>query len=480
MIRNSTIARLHESWQGIRAAKDGSTTTIFALAMVPVFGLIGATVDYSRASSMRAAMQNAVDTTALAIATAAPSQTSDQLHSSAESYFNAVFTRPDAQNIHVSATYSAANGTAVVVNASATVKTSFMRVMGLPNISVSASGTAAYGMSRLRVALVLDNTGSMADAGKIGALKTAAKNLIDQLKGSATNNGDVYVSIVPFNKDVNVGAARYAASWIRWTDWDAANGGWQLVSLPSWPDAASAVGVPQWNGTWPSLANPVILAKHDVDDDNRNGDDDNNGKAKKTNTWVPNSHSTWNGCVTDRDQDYDIRNTVPDTGIAATLFPAEQYSTCPVEMMALSYDWMSLKSKIDSMSPNGNTNQSIGLAWGWLSLMQGSPLNAPAEDPNYTYQKIIILLSDGLNTQNRWTTDEPTIDARQQLLCNNINAARVTIYTIQVNTGGDPTSKLLKNCASDTSKWFVLTQANQIVSTFKQIGTNISKLRIAK
>ena len=31
--------------------------------------------------------------------------------------------------------------------------------------------------------------------------------------------------------------------------------------------------------------------------------------------------------------------------------------------------------------------------------------------------------------------------------CANINAAKVTLYTIQVNTGGDPTSTLLKNCA---------------------------------
>ena len=32
--------------------------------------------------------------------------------------------------------------------------------------------------------------------------------------------------------------------------------------------------------------------------------------------------------------------------------------------------------------------------------------------------------------------------------CANIKAAGITIYTIQVNTGGDPTSTLLQNCAS--------------------------------
>jgi hypothetical protein len=149
-------------------------------------------------------------------------------------------------------------------------------------------------------------------------------------------------------------------------------------------------------------------------------------------------------------------------------------------MMGLSYDWTALNSKIDAMSPDGNTNQAIGLAWGWQSLTQGDPLNAPAETAGYQYQKVIILLTDGLNTQNRWTTDASQIDARQRLMCANVKAAGITLYTIQVNTGSDPTSTLLRDCATDASKWFVLTQASQIVQVFNQIGTNLSKLHIAK
>jgi hypothetical protein len=52
------------------------------------------------------------------------------------------------------------------------------------------------------------------------------------------------------------------------------------------------------------------------------------------------------------------------------------------------------------------------------------------------------------------------------------------MYTVQVNTGSDPTSTLLKNCASDTSKFFLLTSATQIVATFNQIGTALTKLRL--
>src|SRR5437588_962471 len=101
-------------------------------------------------------------------------------------------------------------------------------------------------------------------------------------------------------------------------------------------------------------------------------------------------------------------------------------------------------------------------------------------DPNYKYQEVIILLTDGLNTQDRWYTDQASIDARQQITCNNVKAAGITLYTVHVNTSGDPTSTLLKNCASDPSKFFILTSATEMVTTFKQIGTQLSNLRVAK
>ncbi len=103
------------------------------------------------------------------------------------------------------------------------MKTFFLGLppMNMSTMNVSASATISWGNSRLRVALVLDNTGSMADSGKITALQTATKNLLAQLKAAATNNGDVYVSIIPFVKDVNVGSSYNNENWIDWTDWDA-------------------------------------------------------------------------------------------------------------------------------------------------------------------------------------------------------------------------------------------------------------------
>jgi Flp pilus assembly protein TadG len=427
---------------GFRKDRRGAVAPMFALAIIPIFGFVGAAVDYTRGNSLKAAIQSALDATTLGMAKLAPTLTQSELQTKTAAYFNAIFTRPEAKNLVITPTYTTSGGSQLTIAVSSTVDTAFMRLMGVSSLNVGASSTVKWGNSRLRVALALDNTGSMASAGKIDALKSASKSLLKQLKDAATSNGDVYVSIIPFNKDVNVGKSNYSQTWVNFQD-HAFYEGWDKV-----------------NGT---CSNSNFSAYADCIDKNK--------------TWTPNSHTTWNGCVTDRDQNYDTTNTTPTS--SATRFPAEQYDKCPAELMGLSYDWTALNSKIDDMTPDGNTNQTIGLQWGFQSLT-ASPFTIPAKDANYTYNEVIILLTDGLNTQNRFTTTQSAIDTRTAKVCDNIKTVGIAIYALQVNTGGDPTSTMLQQCASDSSKFFLVTSSSQITTIFSQIGTNLSKLRIAK
>jgi Flp pilus assembly protein TadG len=415
--------------------RHGGVAPMLAIAAIPLMGAVGAAVDYTRASAVRSSMQSALDSTALMLSKTAATENAGQLQSAATGYFNALFTRPEASNVALSVSYTSNGGSKVLLNGSATVKSTFLNVLGFNAIPITATSTVTWGNSRLRVALVLDNTGSMADSGKMTALKSAAQNLLTQLQNAAVNDGDVYVSIIPFSKDVNIGSTNYTQSWIDWSNWDAANG---------------------------KCSNTYYTTQSSCTSHNR--------------SWTPNNHSTWNGCLTDRDQNFDTTNDAPIAG--STLYPAEQYSSCPAALMALSYDWTSLANKISAMQPNGNTNQAIGLQMGWQSLT-AAPFTIPAMDPNYKYSQVIILLTDGLNTQDRWYTSQSSIDTRQQITCDNVKAAGITLYTVQVNTGNDPTSTLLQNCASDPTKFFLLTSSTQIVTTFNQIGTALSNLRVA-
>ncbi len=433
------------------ADRRGGVAPMFALAIIPILGLTGAAIDYTRASSVRAGMQSAIDATALAMAKLAPTLTQSQLQTQTNAYFQAMFNHPEAKNLVLTPSYTTTGGSQLTIAVSGSMDTTFMRVMGYDSINIGSTSTVKWGNSRLRVALALDNTGSMASAGKIDALKTATNGLLTQLKNAATTNGDVYVSIVPFVKDVNVGASNYAASWIDWSDWDKNNGTCTKGN----------------NTTWSNNQTDCLAE---------------NGQPK----WTPASHSTWNGCVTDRGsantptgQDYDTNANAPGSS-QSSKFPAEQFASCPQAVRPLSYDWTAMTTLINSMSPAGNTNQAIGLAHGWMSLVGGGPYPAPPpKDPNYTYNQVIILLTDGLNTQDRWFTDQASIDARQAMACANVKAAGITLYTIQVNTDGDPTSTLLQQCATDANKFFLVTSSSQIGTIFNQIGTNLSKLRIA-
>jgi hypothetical protein len=140
---------------------------------------------------------------------------------------------------------------------------------------------------------------------------------------------------------------------------------------------------------------------------------------------------------------------------------------------------------IDQMAPLGETDLTMGLVWGWQALTAGNPLNAPAPPPGTS--QVVIFMTDGFNTANRWTNvlfgsgTTAQIDARTQLVCQNIKAAGITVYTVQVDTGGEsPPSPLLQNCASSVGKWFYLTNPGELVTVFTQIATNISRLRIAR
>ena len=436
-------------------ASQGNIAPIFAIIILPILGFAGAAIDYTRVSSARSQMQGALDSTALMVGKDLSSGaiTASQVSAKAQSYFTALYTSRDASNISVTATYSASNalGSTILVTGSATVTTDFLRVAGYPQINFGTTSTSAWGLTKLRVAMALDNTGSMADAGKIGALQTASKNLIDQLSASAANNGDVYISIVPFANVVNLGTSFTNSGFIDWSNWSTSGS-----ILEHWTCGSSY-----------SLRNKTMKC----------GSSDNDT-------------SNWNGCVMDRgtstapgtSQGPDVQVTAPTT--SAYYYPADQSSYCPQQIAPLSYNWSSLKSTINAMTPSGGTNQPIGLVWAWQTLQQNSPMNAPAEDPNYTYKKVIILLSDGLNTMDRWYGDgsdwSSQVDDRQGVLCGNIKNAGVEIYTIQVNTGGDPTSTILQSCATDASHFFMLTSASEVISTFNSIGTSLSKLRVAR
>ena len=296
-------------------------------------------------------------------------------------------------------------------------------------MNLDLSSEVAWGMKKLELALALDVTGSMASNNKMTELKTAAKALLKTLQAAAVKDGDVKVAIVPFAVAVNVGTANVSADWIRWDRWDARNG-----TCSKWGNSKSSC---KSNGG----------------------------------TWTPANHSNWNGCVEDRDQDYDVQNTAPSTAINATLFPADQASACPTTLLPLTSNWTTLNNKVDALTPTGNTNVTIGLAWAFHALTASGPFNT-ASVPTPQLDKVIILLTDGQNTENRWSTSTASIDARTTKACANVKAANIKLYTIRVIDGN---ATLLQACATKPDMFYNVQTATQLQTVFSTIAQQLGQ-----
>ena len=407
------VCRLRHALRSFRSASGGNVVITFALATVPIIGLVGAAVDYSRASSARVALQSALDSAALMLSKDAPNLNEAQLKEKAGQLFKALFNRTEVRDVTVNPVLSKpqTGSFKLDIEASGKIDASFTRVFGAHETTLSSNAQIQWGIKRLEVALALDNTGSMAGSGKMTELKKAVKTLLDTLQKAAKKPEDVKVAIVPFDTMVRLNQdGDNAADWIKFD--------------------------------------------------------------------TPKEKKKWKGCVEDRDQSYDVTDLPPDVGTVASLYPAQDCNgdNTLVKMRELTNDWDALRATVDAMSPSGNTNVTIGLVWAWHALTANMPF-IQGSVPQPDLDKVIILLTDGENTQNRWTSNSSNIDARTKLACTNAKAANIKIYTVRVIDGD---VSLLKGCATNPTMYYDVQQASQLNTVFTSIAQNLANLRIAK
>jgi hypothetical protein len=89
----------------------------------------------------------------------------------------------------------------------------------------------------------------------------------------------------------------------------------------------------------------------------------------------------------------------------------------------------------------------------------------------------MILLTDGLNTQNRFTSVPSQIDARTAAVCDNIKKAKIKLFTVRVIEGN---LNLLQGCASAPNMFYDVQVASQLKDVFAQIAASLSGARLSK
>ena len=402
-------AKLSRFRSDIRA----NVALLFSLAALPVFGVVGAAVDYTRASRVEAQIQAALDSASLAVAKDARTLSASGLQDAANRAFAGNFKPP--ADLTLGTLGVTRDGNTIRLAVSGSLQTTIAATLGVSSMPVSVVSQTSWNEPKIEIALVLDNTGSMAWSGKMAALKTAALDLIAELEATRVSTDQVKIGVVPFATQVNIGAAYRNETWMR------------------------------FDGT--GIDSALVTTK-----------------------------SGWTGCLTDRDQPADTTDAAPTS--SATRYRGVKCATTSLAaVQPLATNFTAARAAINAMQPTGNTNITIGVQMGLAVLSSGLPFQQTGTSSDVL--RYMILLTDGDNTQSRYAsgpTAAAQIDPRTQMACNAVKAAGITLFTVRVIEGNQT---LLRACATDPSMYFNVTSSGGIGDAFKAITSMIKRMRLS-
>jgi Flp pilus assembly protein TadG len=520
-------------------AKGGNVAMMFALSIVPLsLATLGA-VDLHRAASVRSQLQNALDAAALAAARVQGGSDAD-IQAVGQKVFNANLQKDPNLTVDSLTFEPTESGSKVKGVVAGTFKPGVMGLVGGWTMAIGADTEVVRANSRLEIAMVLDNTGSMSGT-KLSNLKIAAKNFITSMEQAAAQSVEtdpVQISIVPFSQTVRVGEIYRNETWI------------------------------DQNGAAP-INNQIFTRTNNF----------TSFHSANRFTLLNQLGVQWGGCVESRAHPYDIQDTAPSTGMPSTLFtpyfapdepdrawdddyvndylldrtnsgewrvrqgavnkyylPSDSevsnsgnwyrktFSTsrgpnrgCDMlAIMRLSQDWSALRAHVDAMNATGNTNIPIGLVWGWHTLSPNLPFSDGVAYGTPKYKKIVVLMTDGDNVmsdvpgtgnrsryngagyvwQGRIVTNNATLtrlnstgssqstrtaalDYRLQELCKNMKKRDIEIYAVrvEVDTGA---STVLQNCATNPGYYYDVQNSSEMDAVFQQIAGQIAALHLSK
>ena len=182
----------------------GNVAVVVALCILPLLAGAGLALDSLLAFTVEERLQRSVDAAGLA---AGSTPLAENVQADARAYFDANFeSGPHLARVDSFRVQPNAAGTEWTVTASATMPTRFMRLFGRDVVTVNAQSTIERQNREMELALVLDNTGSMKDNGKFGAMRNAALELVDTIYRDQDQHTNLLVAVVPYVATINIGS----------------------------------------------------------------------------------------------------------------------------------------------------------------------------------------------------------------------------------------------------------------------------------
>lgn len=459
--------------------QSGNISIISALVMLPLFFLLGGSLDVIRATVYEEKLHAAAQSAALA---AASLTNAVDARTTVDEYLKANLApdSPVAKTLKSSVTETRSlNTRRIEVIARAEIETYFMPLFGQNALAISASAEAFQSATNVEISLALDISSSM-NGQKFKNLKTATKDFIDTVL-DVEEEDRTTLSIVPFGGTVNIGS---------------------LFKTLAYKTTGST----------------------DVDPD-----------KKKYNGKVLNGKfrfSDGGDCIEYQKEDFSgsqiedhSRSQVPHFWKWNNFNP-----WCPESFNASIFNSNNkekLTDLIDDMTLSDGTGMDVGAMWAykalspaWQGKLGGDLKDRPAKYGD-DVMKIMIIMSDGditsqyrpkdwwrYNVHTNRSKNNPTSQGKgnsgnsknQQTslsrgnrnssagnnnaigyfrqVCADAKADNIIVYTIgfQIKPGSIA-DDLLEDCASDASNYY-LVESLEIGSAFSSIAASVNALRI--
>ncbi|WP_161993492.1 Tad domain-containing protein [Muricoccus nepalensis] len=526
-MRGATAARAGRSLARLRACRRGGVAAMMAAMLVPLMLAAGLAIDLTRLYVLQSRLSAAADAAALAGARAIFDADRD---TQVRRWFWTNFTRESTTSNRgfIGATVapsdfvisSDAENKILRVTVKATLPTSFMQLALIPSMTAYADQSARRQDRGMELALVLDVTGSMSDSAgagqgsKIAALRNAASELVNTLYGNNATVPNFWVSLIPYTTTVNIGRGHsawlapgsYQASDFLPTVWrgcvEARSGGEDMTDTPP-------TIVPFRPFLWTSTRNRYL-------------------------PWIgDNEWPTLGGTVTEANPETPKSDALqhPNEGVNEV----GPNVGCERALTAMSQSKATVLSEIAALragADRGGTVTNQGLQWGWATLSPRwsglwGPANMPLAYNTPNMDKVLILMTDGVNDLADWSGGAPgactaqscrdnprpasaaatdsdytsygrlaenrlglaqatranyisEFNRRTSVLCESIKAKGIRIYTITFALTNVTTQNLFRNCASRSDYYFNSPDAEALKGAFREIAQQLANLRLVR
>ena len=490
---------------------SGNAMFIVAAAMIPLMGIIGGAVDFSRAYLVKQRLQQACDAGALAGRRSMVGKTitaTDKSEALRFFFFNFPNGTMDTATMDT-VNANAANRVTIALTsedqfgmqAATLVPTTLLRIINIPNIPVAVNCVGEEFYVNTDIMLVLDTTGSMnCDLGADDSCAASAEssNSKSKMHNMRTAIKNLFDDLVPARDALKLKELRMRIGFVQYS---------QNVN----------VGKILYNIDTNYIRNPYTYYN-------------SKGSLKKSSTdhseyWFKN---TWNGCIEERETvstitknsqsipsgAFDLDMETMPTSDATRWGPSDPSAeesegssstanACPRPAVALQEwpDTKAFKDHVDTIKTGiGRTHHDSGIIWGTRMI---APVGI-FKDTNPTIynlvkvSKTIVFMTDGQidiapdyytaygvpatagRTATKSTSEkdlEAIHERRFSLMCARAKDMGIDIWVVAILKDSN-LSSAMQGCASDTSQAIKVGNAQQLSDAFKRISDKVGNLRI--